>query len=162
MQMKVYIVTIFEKINGCTSMWSHFLAIQCRYSVSFESNCVLKHYEYIIIQTTKSWDFTLQCTPQSSHTFRCARTFKMVAWAWGLYFVSPRERLWRQRVFRRQTLVIARATWVFSHAFKKEHRDWRIKDASCSVYSWMRSVTSRSYSGWDKVYTLNFLKCTTW
>ena len=51
----------------------------------------------------------------------------------SLYFVSPRERPWRQRVFWRKTLVIARATCVFSHAFKKEHWDWRIKDASCSV-----------------------------
>ena len=68
-----------------------------------------------------------------------------------LYFVSPRERPWRQRVFWRKPLVIARATCVFSHAFKKEHRDWRIKDASCSVYPWAHSVTSRSFSGWDKV-----------
>ena len=34
-----------------------------------------------------------------------------------LYFVSPRERPWRQRVFRRKTLVIKRAT--FSHMIKK-------------------------------------------
>ena len=36
-----------------------------------------------------------------------------------LYFVSPRERPWRQRVFRRKTLVNASATCVFSDAFKK-------------------------------------------
>ena len=41
-----------------------------------------------------------------------------------LYFVSPRERPWRQRVFQRKTLVIARETCVPSHAHKKEHRDW--------------------------------------
>ena len=69
-----------------------------------------------------------------------------------LYFVSPGEQPWRQRVFRKKMLVNARATCVFSHAFKKEHWDWRIKDASCSVYSWTRPVTSRSFSGWDKVY----------
>ena len=69
-----------------------------------------------------------------------------------LYFVSPQERPWRQRVFRVKTLVIAHATCVLSHAIKKEHRDWRIKDASCSVYPWARSVTtSRSFSWWDKV-----------
>ena len=77
-----------------------------------------------------------------------------------LYFVSPRERPWRHRVFWRKTLVIARPTCVFAHAFKKEHRDWRIKDASCSVYPWAGSVTSRSFSWWDKVYwmsdSLNF------
>ena len=39
----------------------------------------------------------------------------------------------------------ARATCVFSHAFKKEHREWRRKDASCSVYHWVRSR-----SLWDK------------
>ena len=72
--------------------------------------------------------------------------------SFSLYFVSPRERPLRQRVFRVKTLVIARATCVLSHAFKKEHRDWRIKDASCSVYPWACSVTSRSFSGWDKVY----------
>ena len=49
------------------------------------------------------------------------------------------------------TLVIACATCVFSHTFKKEHHDWCIKDASCSVYSWARSVMSRLFSGWDKV-----------
>ena len=37
----------------------------------------------------------------------------------SLYFVSPRERSWRQRVFQRRMLVIARATCAFSHAFKK-------------------------------------------
>ena len=42
-----------------------------------------------------------------------------------LYFVSPRERQWRQRVFLGKTLVIARATCVFSLGFKKEHREWR-------------------------------------
>ena len=36
----------------------------------------------------------------------------------------------------------ARNLCVFSHV-QKEHRDWLIKDASCSV-------TSRSFSGWDK------------
>ena len=34
----------------------------------------------------------------------------------------------------------SRAQLVFSHAIIKEHRD-----ASCSVYSWTRSVTSRSF-----------------
>ena len=34
---------------------------------------------------------------------------------------------------------------VFSHAFKQEYRDLRIKDAPCSVYPWERSVTSRSF-----------------
>ena len=51
-----------------------------------------------------------------------------------LYFVSPRERPWRHRVLRRKTLVIARATGVFSHAFKKEHRDWRIIKGACAGY----------------------------
>ena len=37
-----------------------------------------------------------------------------------LYFVSSRERPWRQRVFRIKTRVIARATCVFSQAFKKD------------------------------------------
>ena len=41
----------------------------------------------------------------------------------------------------------ARATCVLSHAFKKEHRDERIKDSSCSVFPLARSVTSRSFSG---------------
>ena len=59
-----------------------------------------------------------------------------------LYFDSPRERPWRQRVFWRKTLVIACATYVFSHTFKKKHWDWRIKDASCSVCRWARSMTS--------------------
>ena len=40
-----------------------------------------------------------------------------------LYFVSPRERPWRQHVFWRKTLVIARATCALSHALKKEHWD---------------------------------------
>ena len=57
----------------------------------------------------------------------------------GLYFVSHREQRWHQHVFWMKTLVIARATCVLSHAFEKEHRDWRIKDASCSVYPWVRS-----------------------
>ena len=69
----------------------------------------------------------------------------------ALYFVSPRERPWRQPIFRRKTLVTVRTTCVFSYTFKKEHIDWRINDASWSVYSWTRSVTSRSFSGWDKV-----------
>ena len=68
-----------------------------------------------------------------------------------LYFVSPWERPWRQRVLWTKTLVVARATCGFFHAFKKEHWDWCIKIASCSVYPWARSVTSRSFSGWDKV-----------
>ena len=40
-----------------------------------------------------------------------------------LYFVSPRERPWRQRVFQTKTLVIARTICVFSHTFKKKRRD---------------------------------------
>ena len=75
----------------------------------------------------------------------------------SLYFVSSRERPWRQRTFRRKALVIARETCVFSHSFKKEHRDWHIKDASWSVYSWTRSVTSRSFSGWDKYIVICIL-----
>ena len=46
-----------------------------------------------------------------------------------LYFVSPREQLWHQ-------LVIACPTCVCSLVFKKEHRDWHIKDDYCSVYPW--------------------------
>ena len=64
-----------------------------------------------------------------------------------LYFVSPWERPWCQRVFQTNTFVIGRATCVFSHAFKKEHLDWCIKDTSCGVYPWARSVASRSFSG---------------
>ena len=55
-------------------------------------------------------------------------------------------------MFRRNTLVIAHATCVFSHTVKKEHRDWCIKDASCSVYPWACSVTSRPFMVW--VYAL--------
>ena len=65
----------------------------------------------------------------------------------NLYFVSTRERTLRQRVFRRKTLVITRTTCVFSHAFKKEHQDWRLQ----RVFLFMISVTSRSFSGWDQV-----------
>ena len=83
------------------------------------------------------------------HKFWCC-DMEMMIW---LYFVSPRERPWRQRVCQTKTLVIAHTTCV-SHAFKKEHQDWRIKDASCSVYPWACSVTSRSFSGWDKVYRI--------
>ena len=64
----------------------------------------------------------------------------------NLYFVSPRERPWRQHVFQRKTIVTARATCVFSHEFKKEHRDWRVKDASCSVYHWARHSHSLEQS----------------
>ena len=39
-----------------------------------------------------------------------------------LYFVSPRERPWRQHVVQNSTLVIARVTSVFSHAFKRNPR----------------------------------------
>ena len=55
----------------------------------------------------------------------------------ALYFVSPRERPWRQRVFQTKSLVIVRATCVFSHAFRKEPREY--------------ALTSRSFSGWDEV-----------
>ena len=72
-----------------------------------------------------------------------------------LYFVSPQEWLWRQRVFLRKTLVNARTTCMFSHVYKKEHRDRRIKDASCSVYPWAHPVMTQSFSGWDKVSTFN-------
>ena len=34
---------------------------------------------------------------------------------------------------------------------KRNTGTWRIKGASCSVYRWARSVTSRSFSGWDKL-----------
>ena len=60
----------------------------------------------------------------------------VLIWDNYLYFVSPRERPWRPDVFWRKTLVTTRATCVFSHMFKKEHRDWCIKDASCSMYPW--------------------------
>ena len=43
-----------------------------------------------------------------------------------LYFVSPREWLWRQRVFQRKTLVTAREAGVFSQAFKKEHHKFDV------------------------------------
>ena len=45
----------------------------------------------------------------------------------------------------------SRAQLVFSRVFKKEHWDWRIQDASCSVYHWTQAVTSRSFSGWDSL-----------
>ena len=47
----------------------------------------------------------------------------------GIYFVSPREWPWRQRMVQNNTLVIARVTSVFSHAFKNESRDWRTNEA---------------------------------
>ena len=59
----------------------------------------------------------------------------------SLYFVSPRERPWRQRVVQNNTLVIARVTSVFSHTFKKESRDWHTNDAFCNVYHSTRWVT---------------------
>ena len=68
-----------------------------------------------------------------------------------LYFFSPREWPWRQHVFQRKMHIIARVTCVFCHTFKKESKDWRIKDASCSVYHFVRLVTSHSFFGWDKV-----------
>ena len=61
----------------------------------------------------------------------------------GLYFVSPRERPWRQLVVQNNTLVIAGVTSVFSHAFKKESWDWRTDYAFDSVYPTTRWVTSR-------------------
>ena len=39
--------------------------------------------------------------------------------------------------------------YVFSHV-QTESRDWPIKDGSCSVYHLAGSLTSRSFSGWDK------------
>ena len=50
----------------------------------------------------------------------------------------------------------ARNLCVFSRV-QKGTQDWRIKDAYCSVYPWARSVTSRSFSGWEKVYTDPFM-----
>ena len=73
---------------------------------------------------------------------------------WGMmyvYFVSPWEWPWCQRVFQRKMLNITRVPCVLSHAFRNESRDWRIKDASCSVFPSLRSVMSRSFPGWDKV-----------
>ena len=93
---------------------------------------------FCMLSGSKDWKLKFKGVVYRSYRFlhRCS-----------LYFVSPRERPWRQRVFWRKTLVIARATCVFSHAFKKEHRDWRINDASYSEYPWARSVMSRSFSG---------------
>ena len=53
----------------------------------------------------------------------------------------------------------SRSQLVFSHAFKKGHWDWRIKDASCIVYPWARSVTSRSFSGWEAFCCDHLFKC---
>ena len=50
-------------------------------------------------------------------------------------------------------LPCAHLVW-YPTALKKEYRDWHIKEASCNVYLWPRSVTSESLSGWDKVYAL--------
>ena len=45
-----------------------------------------------------------------------------------LYFVSLRERPWRQRVVQNNMLVFVRVTFVFYHTFKKESRHWRTND----------------------------------
>ena len=47
-------------------------------------------------------------------------------------------------------LVIVRTTCVFSHTLKREHRDWRIKDESCSVYA--SSVMSARIPDEDACY----------
>ena len=45
---------------------------------------------------------------------------------------------------------------MFSHAFKKEHRDWGLKDAFYSVYPWSRSATSQSFWDETKYITIPF------
>ena len=67
--------------------------------------------------------------PRNKCAFTVAQFFQ--AFAKQLYFVSPEERPWCQRIFWTKTLVIAYATCMFHHASNK---DWHIKDASCSVY----------------------------
>ena len=86
--------------------------------------------------------------PQSKH-----RT-ELSLWCRALYFVSPRERQWRQCVVQNKPLVIACVISVCSHAIKKESLDWRTINAFCRFYPLTHGVTSRSFSKRDKVYTL--------
>ena len=54
---------------------------------------------------------------------------------------SHRERPWRQHIFRLSSHV----QLVCLTLSKREYQDWRIKNASCSVYPWARSVTSHYF-----------------
>ena len=84
-----------------------------------------------------SQDFSLICIWLSFHFNNNNKSFLImtnlsstITWisslmntATILYFVSPWDRLWRQRVFQRKMLNIAYVTCVLSHALKKEFRD---------------------------------------
>ena len=70
-----------------------------------------------------------------------------------MYFVTPREGPRRQRIPEKDTHYGA-CNMCFLTRSKKEHRDWRIKDASRSMYPWARLATSRPFLGWDKYNSL--------
>ena len=143
--IKIYILIIFFEI---ATYW----LISGKYFLEYFSKIIFVCLFWCCCKNLNSIFFLLNYNQYSlfSNNKNIENLFCMTSWH-IVYFVSPRERPWRQRVFWSKTLVIARSTCVFSHAFKKEHRDWRIKDASCSVYPWALSVKSWPFSGWDKV-----------
>ena len=89
------------------------------------------------------WHITKLCFVSSVHPFLLHTAWQR---SMQLYFVSPGEWPFRQRVLRRKMLVNVRSTCVLSNAFTGIDAY-----AFCSVYLLARSVTSRSFSGLDKL-----------
>ena len=69
------------------------------------------------------WHITKLCLVSSVHPLLLHTAWQR---SMQLYFVSPGEWPFRQRVLRRKMLLTCPSTCVLSNAFKKEHRDWRI------------------------------------